>query len=85
MCNIENKPGEVIAQGLGILGELHGVSRPMGPELRCNFFRRIGEGTFDYPDESTHSPHCLLLLPHLPQHLLHPHLPPALAAVDPYF
>ena len=26
------KPGEVVAEGLGILGELHCVSRPMGPD-----------------------------------------------------
>ena len=30
--NVANKPGEVIAQGLGILGELHRVSCPVGPE-----------------------------------------------------
>ena len=26
------KPGEVVAEGLGILGELHCVSCPMGPD-----------------------------------------------------
>ena len=32
------KPGEVVAEGLGILGELHCVSRPMGPD-QVEFFR----------------------------------------------
>ena len=26
------KPGEVVAEGLGVLGELHCVSCPMGPD-----------------------------------------------------
>ena len=41
--NVANVPGEVIAQGLGILGELHRVSRPVGPEQVAKMSERFQE------------------------------------------